>query len=303
MSDHTPQELLDNFVLNEQGQTFINAQILDVIAGSQIRNKTLRLSSVIGNIICGTSLSLDSVLRTVYVFTNGKRSQVVAVAAGLMHNIILGGFKDFPWTQLRRDYVTHFFNSSFIPDHDPFALPTAGHALPTCDSTHETITFPETTTHGETSVANLSFHVNFDKSCRKLAKTNDEVKFWRKILSLCIKHSFTLKGFANMLIQDAAARKKRHYVGRNHLRTLTRALFNELGSWNLLRERLAIELKTGQATSIVSLLRSRLQYSATQNLIPSVRSIQRTTQTINRHFIALCQPQRTYSGQYIYIFQ
>jgi hypothetical protein len=65
---------------------------------------------------------------------------------------------------------------------------------------------------------------------------------------------------------------------------------------NLLRERLAIELKTGDASSVIDVLRDHLQFETQTNLIPSTRSIRRSNNLINRHFIALLRPTRTYSG-------
>jgi hypothetical protein len=63
------------------------------------------------------------VLRTVYVINKKRKVPVVAVAAGLMQHIILTGFKDFPWTQLRRDYVSHYFHAALVPDVNPYGLP------------------------------------------------------------------------------------------------------------------------------------------------------------------------------------
>ena len=106
---------------SSSGIKFVNAALLDKIAGREIRNKRRQLEQFLDNYLDGYNLTdrqRRDFLRTVRV----KKCQTsIMVAAGIMQRIILHGFHNFPWNENRRAFVAHFFSAELLPLTDPYS--------------------------------------------------------------------------------------------------------------------------------------------------------------------------------------
>ena len=54
-------------------------------------------------------------------------------------------------------------------------------------------------------------------------------------------------------------------------------------------------MKTGNMETLVNVIRAHLAVKGLQ-IVPSIRNIKTSTANLVHHFIAICQPERTYSG-------
>ena len=120
-----PEKLLHDYTETIDGKSFVDAKILDVFAGHIIREKSRKLKSAIEIVIEGTELKLEDCV---------INKKTCFVAIGILQIIIVRGLQSgFPWTQLRRRYVSYFFPNTpqLIPDLTTFCQSTSNANNPT----------------------------------------------------------------------------------------------------------------------------------------------------------------------------
>ena len=104
----------------ENNRQFVDSALLDHICGTTLRNKSRTLEVIITEMVQGIEpqIELATLLRKIHIRNQSKPS--ITVAARIMQLIILRGFKDMPWNEIRRSLVEEFFSPDIIPDVDPF---------------------------------------------------------------------------------------------------------------------------------------------------------------------------------------
>ena len=107
--------------------------------------------------------------------------------------------------------------------------------------------------------------------------------------------------FVKLIRQSAFSRKKTYSRYRkndtNVLRVLAMELFSKRGSTKDFEFCLGIACKTGNVEEVINIIRNRLQLIGLGlNLVPSMRNVQRSTASLENHFLALCKPQKPFSG-------
>ena len=107
--------------------------------------------------------------------------------------------------------------------------------------------------------------------------------------------------FVKLIRQSAFSRKKTYSGYRkndtNVLRALAMELFSKRGSTKDFEFCLGIACKTGNVEEVINIIRNRLQLIGLgHNLVPSMRNVQRSTASLVNHFLALCKPQKSFSG-------
>ena len=107
--------------------------------------------------------------------------------------------------------------------------------------------------------------------------------------------------FVKLIRQSAFSRKKTYSGYRkndtNVLRVLAMELFSKRGSTKDFEFCLGIACKTGNVEEVINIIRNRLQLIGLgHNLVPSMRNVQRSTASLVNHFLALCKPQKSFSG-------
>ena len=98
---------------------------MDIFAGHIIREKSRKLKSAIEIVIEGTELKLEDCVII--------KQKTCFVAIGILQKTIIRGLQSgFPWTQLRRSYVSYFFpnTAQLIPDSQPFVNPLSMPTIP-----------------------------------------------------------------------------------------------------------------------------------------------------------------------------
>ena len=104
------------------------------------------------------------------------------------------------------------------------------------------------------------------------------------------------------MIRQSAFSRKMTYSGyrkndTNVLRVLAMELFSKRGSTKDFEFCLGIACKTGNVEEVINIIRNRLQLIGLgHNLVPSMRNVQRSTASLVNHFLALCKPQKSFSG-------
>ena len=120
-----PEKLKHDYTETIAGKSFVDAKSLDVFAGHIIREKSRKQKSAIEIVIEGTEVKLDD-----FVINKQK---TCFVAIGILQIIIIRGLQSgFPWTQLRRRYVSYFSPNTpqLIPDSQPFVNPLSMPTIP-----------------------------------------------------------------------------------------------------------------------------------------------------------------------------
>ena len=97
----------------------------------------------------------------------------------------------------------------------------------------------------------------------------------------------------NADIHHSQSRKDSH----NLTKILLHGLLTKRGSSAAFCEELSLVMRTGNTEDLINCIRKHLSVRGLQdNLVPSIRSLRKSTASMVRHFIALCRPERTHSG-------
>ena len=124
------------------------------------------------------------------------------------------------------------------------------------------------------------------------------VKFWRNVFRLVANKKISIDGFIKFLKQNASSH---HRQSRKRSHNLTKMLLDgiltERGTTTAFCEDLSLVMRTGNSEDLINCIRRHLHVQGLgTNLVPSVRTVQKSTASMVRQFIALCKPERTYSG-------
>ena len=257
MSIH-PEKLLGDHIIKLNGKTYVDAKILDVFAGKRLREKSRKLKSILVPLIDGTDLKLEECL--------SSYKQTCVVAVGIMQLIIIRGLQnEFPWSQLRRSYVTYFFPNApqLIPDAQPFANPLEHR----CRSHKEPILEP----FGE----QLELNGYFSPKLRQIISN---------------------------LSTRAAEQKRIHAKATNlyqfEVKALLEGIFPNYLSYEKLKTDIYLCVKTGNWANLLKKLRSVFYIDGLgrKQLIPGCTSVAMLSKPMISKFIFLLKPQRTFSG-------
>lgn len=288
MNEFNPSELLyENTVHGlEHHGTYVNAKLLDEISGYTITEKFRKLKLVVGSIVEGSSIREEDVLRSITI--PGSKTTATVVAVGIMHLIVVRGFKQLPWNQRRRMYVQYFFPDSphLVPDFDPYHTRT--HTNPSQHDTSESCIIPIRPAYTTTVPTEQEDPL-------------DAQEFWSKIESVVIKNNLSIKPFAEKLLSIQIKRQKRGSKRRqdvNHIAELTDVLFNISKCKENFQNDIFLSVKTGNWRDILHVIKKYLTVPGLgqSQIVPSVNAIKSMSRPIISKFIALFKPEKTYSG-------
>ena len=102
----------------DDGKEFIDSKILDFISGNTLQNRQRKLTSIVAEMVIGTSLKTDDLIQKLP--NKGQSQGSVFVASKIMKLLNLRGYKDLPWNEKRRKFVAKYFNTRFFRDVGTF---------------------------------------------------------------------------------------------------------------------------------------------------------------------------------------
>ena len=214
-----------------------------------------------------------------------------------MQLVILRGSREMPWTKTRKELSKCFFGPTFIPDEvDPYKALKATETSFSFEQCGTQSNLPQTLEE--------SRHVSrIMKRSKFMSITADNSqKLWGQVLKLIRQKKIQISTFVKHLIRQSAFSRKKTYSGyrkndTNVLRVLAMELFSKRGSTKDFEFCLGIACKTGNVEEVINIIRNRLQLIGLgHNLVPSMRNVQRSTASLVNHFLALCKPQKSFSG-------
>ena len=99
-----------HFLIAECNKQFINSDILEEIslAESNSKNRYRKILTAVKQIVAGTPLDPEALIRGVKSKKGGR--EAVYVAAKIMKLIIVCGLRDHAWNQVRKNFVSFFFS-------------------------------------------------------------------------------------------------------------------------------------------------------------------------------------------------
>ena len=81
----------------DDGKEFIDSKFLDFITGNTLQNRQRKLTSIVAEMVVGTTLNTNDPIQKVPI--EGQLQGSVLVASKIMELLILRGYKDFPWNE------------------------------------------------------------------------------------------------------------------------------------------------------------------------------------------------------------
>ena len=218
--------------------------------------------------------------------------------------LILTGFKDFPWTQKRREFVEEFFSKEMVPIPDPFLTthtptpPRIEDAQPQFNSSvSSTVPSVESSTVDPKKPSKSSVESNVKELLRELDSNGD---LWNTIFALVRSKDIQFdSSFGQALNRDTQIRMEKGYSRKgdvNIVRAMLDQIFEHRGTICDFRHMLSLTIKTGNVDDVINVIRSRLKVSGTHNLVPGITPIKESTAEIMGYFSAICEPERTFSG-------
>ena len=225
--------------------------------------------------------------------------------------LILTGFKGFPWTKKRRDFVEVFFSKDMVPIHDPFLTthtmcpkilstptpPRIEDAQPQFNSSvSSTVSSVESRSVDPKKPSKSSVERNVKKLLRELASSGD---LWNTIFTLVQSKDIQLdSSFGQALKRDAENRREKNYSRQvNIVKEIVDQIFENAGNSEDFRHMLSLTIKTGNVDDVINAIRDRLKISGLgHNLVPCISLIKKSTAEIMGYYTAVCQPERTFSG-------
>jgi hypothetical protein len=216
-----------------------------------------------------------------------------------MKLIIVRGFKELPWNQMRRDFVSYFFSADVIPDNDPFAtrrpeqpnIPTAQqpNSLSDQQTNQTTAQNPcRPISVASTLQSQLDQQTNqttAQNPCRPISTLQSQllrgmrpdrakkevvswstptgaIKFWKRVLWYTrYRRIAGLNTLVTLAKKEAETRKKWNTgKGRtNIVKTLVTAIFTDRGTTENFRNALAVCMKTGNMEALLNVIRKHLE--------------------------------------------
>lgn len=284
----------------EENRQFVDCKLLDEISGKEIPNKFRRMENTISEMVAGTDVQPMDLIRK--IAKHKQRSHSVCVAARTMQLIILRGFKEMPWNEIRRSIVKLFFPPNVMPDVDPYKAIVC----PLSDAVIAPQPPSAQPRHNQTGAPLLSavlprHRESRAKRCVQSWTSNTRggsLSFWRHVFWFVRKRGICMKGLVEFLVQSASLRKRQTRKGTLNIpKALVFGLMKKRGTMRDFCDNLAISMKTGNMEYLIDTIRKRLNIDGLKcNIVPSIRSIKTSTQKLIRNFIAICKPERTHSG-------
>lgn len=288
----------------EENRQFVDSKLLDEVCGVDLTtNKFRKIEIIITDMVAGTIVQPRDLLRKMKSKTKKNR---ICVAARTMQLIILRGFKEMPWNEARRKLVALFFPQDMIPDVDPY---TARYNVRTTSVTaFERVSIddvPHVQTVRRTGAPILPAILPQIRDPRRLkryveawCRPGGSVSFWRQVFWFVRYRGIRLQGLVDFARETAGVRNRQTRKGSlNITKTLIDGLLSKRGLMRNFCDNLAIAMRTGNMETLINVIRGRLAVTGLRcNIVPSIRSIKISTATLVRNFIAICKPERTYSG-------
>lgn len=302
-----------HLIVGEDNRQFVDCKLLDEIIGNELLNKYRVMEKLIAEMVAGTELVAKDLIRRISV--RNQRKPSVCIAARTMQLILLRGFKNMPWNEARRSLVEYFFPQDVLPYVEPHNArkPMTETAAPDPDPRPSAEEAPSNiaASIGETGertgaiimqaiVPRVSRYANtrLQIYVTKWTKPGGAVKFWRQVF-WCARHRrISLQGLVDFVRRNANVHHRESRKGTPNLTSiLVHGLLSNRGSTRAFCDNLSLAMRTGNADMLINVIRKHLATPGLRtNLVPSMRSIQRSTASIVRNFIALCKPERTFSG-------
>lgn len=276
MSDAFSADLLNRYsFLDDEGRTFVDTLILEELAEIKIEHKQRKLTPVVEMLLNGTQLNVVDVMKTFpRRVVSGK---TLAIAKGIMQMVIVSGFRNFPWTELRKNYVRHHISPNLVPDFDPFGNrgPETSAITPDIRQTKKRKIEPQ-------------LQMDHAEVC--------DSKFWRKLIN-----EKNLEELVAVIIEDAETRKqsgRKRKTETNYVKLLIDSLFNQRGSYQELLEDICLSAKTGTWVDVLTSIRKRLNITGLgpRGLLPAPCAVSQMNVQFISKFIEVCKPRATYSG-------
>ena len=315
-------DLWNKYKVTVNDREWIHCKLLDVVIGKELPNKYRKLESMVQEIVAGTPFTVTDVFRKKLETTPGANVSLV-MAARIMQLLLLRGLKEMPWNETRRSLVTMFFTSAVIPDAEPgpFRSGYLGNAAGPVPAPAPTApappapappapapTAPAPTTPAPTTRAPTGWQVsqailpaiiprsrdrtesNFNRNVKRWKTKTGALQFWRQVFLFVKNNELNLEGMVLFLRKNLGKRV-------NYAKILVNALLVKRGGMRNFCDHLAIAMKTGNMETLVNVIRDHIDVKGLHcNIVPSIRNIKLSTANLVHHFIALCQPERTYSG-------
>ena len=102
----------------DEGKECIDSKILDFISGHTLQNCQRKLTSIVAEMVVGTTLKTFDLIQKLPI--KGQPQGSVFVASKIMKLLIVRGYRDLPWNEKRREFVAKYFNTNFFPDVGTF---------------------------------------------------------------------------------------------------------------------------------------------------------------------------------------
>lgn len=282
-----PSLVIKKYTIELDNRKFLNARLLDDLSGQPIDEKFRKLKPLVECILLGTSIRRDDVLKTISWL--GRKT--VVLAFGVMNLVVIRGFNQLPWTDMRRKYISYVFPNSpeLIPDYNTYQTSIvdeqpipASENIPSSEHLHPNFTFPTVPENADL------------KSMEEICKG-----FWNDVIAFMNKHQFSLDFLVEKLTNDAIKRKKNRTKRKqdtNHLYNLSKCLFKK--PREDIEDSLFLAIKTGNWNDILHAVRDYLYLPGLgqAQIIPAPNSIRMKSRPLISDFINLFKPERTYSG-------
>ena len=289
-----------HLIMVEDDRQFVDCKLLEEILGKEIENKFRYFEKLISEMVAGTGLVAKDLIRNI-IMVRKRRSPSVCIAARTMQLILLHGFKNMPWNDVRRNLVEYFFPQDVLPYVDPHKarkpMSETPDDNPTCQK--HTTTIQHSWSAGACLLKSiLPKHQMRASSIKAWKKPGGAVKFWRHVFWFARYRGIDIQGLLEFVKRNAATHHRKSRKGFPNLtKILLFGLVSNRGSTRDFSDNLSIAMRTGNAEMIINVIRKHFATPGMQvNLVPSIRSIQRSTASFVHNFIALCKPERTHSG-------
>ena len=228
----------------DDGKEFIDSKILDFISGNTLQNCQQKLTSIVAEMVVGTTLKTDDLIQKLPI--KGQPQGSVFVASKIMKLLILPGYKDLPWNEKRRKFVAKYFNTRFFLDVGTFTNDKFSSQHEMVEETPLKVTFQEEEVLQKTPEVNnaedqqRSDLNNTQLQLKRWHRTNKKT-FWTKVLNFARMHGIPIHGLATILKEQHQKRsmwRKRSASG-NHIRDLFTGLLEDRGSSECFRYELS----------------------------------------------------------------
>lgn len=299
-------------IVVEDAREFVNVKLLEQIMGTELKNKYRDLKKVISEMVKGTDINPDDLIRTDIQLRNQSINPIY-IAAGTMQLILHRGIKGMQWNVARRSMVEHFFPKDMLPYVEPHKARTPMAGTSATTSSHQDTSARDNTGHGNNTTertmtvrSQLLLPAMVPRATKKATlqryitdwqKRECAVKFWRQIFWFAAKNKINIQGLVDVVKRNGTVNNRQSRAGKPNLtKTLLLGLTINRGSTIAFCDRLALAMKTGNSDMLIDVIRTHLKMPGMPNLVPCVRNIRESTASIVSIFIALCKPERTYSG-------